>query len=118
MSRPTKKKKVVVTTSDRVPGKAPVKARRGSASTSKASQKPTDLIFSKPNFLWMIGGIVLIAIGMMLMSGGKMPSPDVWDPSLIYSPRRIILAPAIILLGLIVEIVAIFKKASPEARDA
>ena len=47
-----------------------------------------------------------------------MPSPDVWDENLIYSPRRIILAPALILLGLIVEIIAIFKKASPEAEEA
>ena len=112
MSNPSKKKKVVVTTS--APRKAAVKPRRGGTSPSKASVKPTDLVFGKVNFLWMIGGIVLIAIGLVLMSGGRMPSPDVWDPDLMYSPRRIIIAPALILLGLIVEIVAIFKKTTPE----
>lgn len=116
MSSPSKKKKVVVTTS--APAKAPVKARRSGTSSSQAPAKPTDLVFGKVNFLWMIGGILLIALGMVLMSGGKMPSPDVWDEDLIYSPRRIILAPALILLGLIVEIIAIFKKASPEAEEA
>lgn len=116
MSSPSKKKKIVVTTSNTA--KAPVRARRSSASAPKTQAKPTDLVFGKVNFLWMIGGVLLIALGLVLMSGGKMPSPDVWDESLIYSPRRIILAPAIILLGLIVEIIAIFKKAPPEAEEA
>ena len=58
----------------------------------------------------MLAGIGLIALGLILMQGGAMPSPDVWDDSLIYSTRRIILAPFVILLGLGVEIYAIFKK--------
>jgi hypothetical protein len=44
------------------------------------------------------------------MSGGHMPSPDVWDESLIYSTRRTLLAPVLILAGLSLQIVAIFTK--------
>jgi len=39
-----------------------------------------------------------------------MPSPEVWDESLIYSGRRITLAPMVILAGLIVNVYAIFVK--------
>jgi len=44
------------------------------------------------------------------MSGGHMPSPDVWDESLIYSPIRITVAPMLILAGLIVNVYAVFVK--------
>jgi hypothetical protein len=44
------------------------------------------------------------------MSGGSMPSPDVWDESLIYSFRRITLAPIVLIAGLIVSGMAIFVK--------
>jgi hypothetical protein len=39
-----------------------------------------------------------------------MPSPDEWEPERIYSFRRTVLAPIVILAGLAVEIYAIFKK--------
>jgi len=54
--------------------------------------------------------IGLIFLGMVLMSGGHMPSPDVWDESLIYSPIRITVAPILILAGLIVNVYAVFVK--------
>jgi len=55
-------------------------------------------------------GIGLIIIGMALMAGGSMPEPDVWDENRIYGFRRTVLAPILILAGLILQIVAIFKK--------
>ena len=61
--------------------------------------------------MWMGAGAGLILLGMLLMMGGSMPNPDVWDDSLIYSFRRTVLAPFVILAGLGVEIYAIFKKA-------
>ena len=81
------------------------------ASVVPASQKTMDkaLIFGKKNFLWILGGLALILLGLLLMSGGAMPSPDVWDDSIIYSFRRISLAPILILAGIILQIVAIFK---------
>ena len=57
----------------------------------------------------MLVGLALIAFGLVLMSGGEMPDPNTWDESLIYSSRRTLLGPATILLGLVLEIVAIFK---------
>lgn len=69
-----------------------------------------NLIFGKNNFRFILIGVGLIALGLILMSGGSMPSPDIWDESLIYSFRRITLAPIFIILGLIVNVYAIFIK--------
>lgn len=107
----TKKKKVITTKTVKTDGvnskgkvvKNKVKSRRGSSSSVK------ELSFGKSNFQLVILGLVLIALGMILMMGGGMPSPDVWDESRIYSFRRITLAPIVIIAGLIVEIFAIFR---------
>ena len=69
------------------------------------------MIFKKENYILMGAGFGLVVLGMLLMLGGSMPSPDVWDDSIIYSFRRIVLAPILILAGLVVEIFAIFKRA-------
>ena len=55
--------------------------------------------------------MVLIALGMFLMSGGKSnENPAVFDKDAIYSPIRITLAPILIIAGLVVEVFAIFRK--------
>jgi hypothetical protein len=76
----------------------------------KAGKVKNELIFGRVNYLWMLAGAVLVVIGLALMTGGRMPSPDVWDDQLIYSFRRTVLAPVVILAGFVVEIFAIFKK--------
>ncbi len=75
-----------------------------------ASLPKEELIFGKQNYILMGAGFGLIALGMLLMSGGAMPSPDVWDEDIIYSFRRTVLAPFVMLVGLVVEVYAIFKK--------
>jgi len=67
-------------------------------------------LFGKENFIWMIGGIVIIAFGMMLMSGGASKDPTVFDQKEVYSTTRITIAPLLIAIGLGVEVFAIFKK--------
>jgi hypothetical protein len=47
---------------------------------------------------------------MVLMSGGKSIDPKVFDTKEVYSTTRITIAPALIILGLVIEIYAIFKK--------
>lgn len=68
-------------------------------------------LFSKENYLWMLAGLVLIALGLFLMSGGKSNAdPAVFDKEALYSPIRITVAPILILAGLVLEIFAIFRK--------
>lgn len=67
-------------------------------------------MFNRENYLWMLAGVILIALGMFLMSGGKGEDPSVQDPKEVYSFTRITIAPLLILAGLVVEIFAIFRK--------
>jgi len=68
-----------------------------------------ELIFGRQNYILMAAGFGLVLLGMLMMMGGGMPSPDVWDESIIYSTRITVIAPILILAGLILEIYAIFK---------
>ncbi len=77
---------------------------------SKSNQSELKPIFGKENYMWMIIGGIVILIGIILMTGGKNTDPNVFDKSLVYSARRITVAPILILLGLCIEIFAIFKK--------
>ncbi len=67
-------------------------------------------LFERQNLLLMLAGAVLIALGMILMVGGKSSDPAVFNYNEVYSFRRISVAPVLIIAGLIVEIYAIFKK--------
>ena len=75
----------------------------------KASLNTTPL-FGKENYTWMLVGIVLVVLGLILMAGGKSKDPNIFNANEVYSFRRITLAPVLILIGLGIEIYAIFKK--------
>jgi hypothetical protein len=66
--------------------------------------------------MWMLIGVAMIAVGMLLMAGGKSSDPNVFDANEVYSTRRITIAPLLILAGLVVEIYAIFK--SPKTKES
>jgi len=72
----------------------------------KKDQKP-QFLFSKHNYLIMFIGLVVIALGFILMAGGGSDDPAVFNPE-IYSWRRIRLAPTLVLIGLGIQIYAIF----------
>lgn len=65
-----------------------------------------DFIFKKKNFLVMLLGLGVIAVGFMLMSGGGSDNPNIFSED-IFSFRRISLAPALVLIGFGIEVYAI-----------
>ncbi len=67
-------------------------------------------LFGKDNYIWMAIGLVVLALGFFLMSGGKSDNPNVFNEKEIYSPVRITLAPLLIIIGFIIEIYALMKK--------
>ena len=67
-------------------------------------------LFGKENYRWMLIGIIVMALGLFLMAGGKSKDPNVFDPKEVYSFTRVTIAPILILAGLALEIFAIFKK--------
>jgi len=78
--------------------------------SSVRSQQEFPLLFDRKNYLIMAIGCGVIGFGLILMLGGGMKDPNVWDESVIYSFRRITLAPIFILAGLVVVGYSIFKK--------
>jgi hypothetical protein len=62
-------------------------------------------LFRKMNYILMGVGALLLLIGYICLSGGDVPD-DVFDGE-IFNTRRIVVAPILIFLGLVTEIVAI-----------
>ena len=78
---------------------------------AKKETKPTlDFAFGKENYKWMLIGVAIILLGFVLMSGGGSKDPKVFNDD-IFNFRRITLAPLVVLIGFVVEIYAILKKA-------
>ncbi len=67
-------------------------------------------LFTKDNYIWMAAGLLIMALGFILMSGGKSADPKVFNDSDVYSTTRITIAPILIIAGLVIEIFAIMKK--------
>lgn len=112
-ARPTKKK-VVKTTNSTPPKVVPTVSRTVAASETVTSATPavnhTPLIFNRQNYTLLGISAALIIGGMLLMLGGSQPDPDTWNPDIIYSTRITLLGPLVILSGLILAIVAIFRR--------
>jgi hypothetical protein len=73
-------------------------------------------IFTRDNYMWMLIGLAVIAVGMFLLSGGMSnKDPKVFDKDAVYSTTRITIAPILILAGLVIEIFAIFRKPKEKA---
>ena len=62
-------------------------------------------LFRKMNYILMGVGALFLLIGYICLGGGDVPD-DVFDGE-IFNARRIVVAPILIFIGLVVEIVAI-----------
>ena len=80
-------------------------------SITKKQQAPiTKSLFGKENYLMMLGGLIVMALGFFLMAGGKSSDPKVFNDDDVYSTTRITIAPLLIIAGFIIEIFAIMRK--------
>lgn len=81
--------------------------------TKKATAENNDnqdvMPFGKQNYIIVLIGIALIALGFILMIGGGSTDPDVFNEKM-FNFQRLTLAPILVLAGFVVEIVAIFWK--------
>src|SRR5690625_461182 len=102
-----RKKKVILTSKD---ANRMDTVRRKELESVNAVTHYNEFLFSLDSYIYMWIGIGLIVLGMFLMNGGHMPDDDTWDPGIIYSFRRITLAPLLILGGLGLQFYVIFKK--------
>lgn len=65
--------------------------------------------FGKRNYQLLIAGVIVMAIGFILMSGGGSEDPNIFSDA-IFNTRRLTIAPILILTGLVIEVFAILQK--------
>ncbi|MDD2287816.1 MAG: DUF3098 domain-containing protein [Bacteroidales bacterium] len=65
--------------------------------------------FERINYIWMLIGLALLALGYILLIGGGAKSPDEFNYSL-FNAQRLVVAPILMVLGLGVEVYAILLK--------
>ncbi len=76
----------------------------------KPNNTQREFLFGKENYMLMLAGLAILLIGFALMSGGKSADPTVFNDSEIFSFRRITLAPIVVMIGFLVEVVAIMRR--------
>jgi Protein of unknown function (DUF3098) len=79
-------------------------------SNDKKQPAQQNVLFGKDNYVWMLAGLIAMALGFFLMAGGKSSDPKVFDPNEVYSTTRITIAPLLIIAGFVIEIFAIMRK--------
>lgn len=66
-------------------------------------------LFRKANYILVGVGICFLVLGYILLSGGGSDDPEVFNPE-IYNTRRLVVAPLLMLIGLILPVVAIMYR--------
>jgi hypothetical protein len=84
-------------------------ATKNSAVAPKENKLNLQLAFGPINYILMVVGIVILAIGYVLLSGGGSDDPNTFNPAM-FDSRRLTVAPILIVLGFVVEIFAIMFK--------
>jgi len=74
----------------------------------KDNNQKQDFLFDKINYKIRLIGIIVIALGFLLMSGGGSDDPKVFSDA-IFNFRRIRLAPTTVLIGFGITVYAILK---------
>lgn len=95
---------------------AKIKENSGTTAIKEHKAAPANIeMFGKENYMWMLIGLAVLALGFFLMAGGKSADPKVFDEKEVYSTTRITIAPILIIAGFIIEIFAIMKKPKTNA---
>lgn len=81
---------------------------------NKNRDEEVSFVFGKLNYILLIAGIVVLALGYILLTGGGSDDPDVFNPEM-FDKRRLVVAPILIVVGLLTEIVAIMY--NPDKKD-
>ena len=67
--------------------------------------------FYKENYKYLFLGLIFLALGFILMIGGKSEDPNVFNEA-IFNTRRLTIAPLLLIIGFSIEFWAIMKRKS------
>ena len=65
--------------------------------------------FGRLNYVLMGVGLAILALGYILLTGGGSDDPNTFNPAM-FDNRRLVVAPILIVVGFVVEILAIMYK--------
>ncbi len=82
----------------------------------KKKKEEKVLLFDRSKYQWLIIGLLVTALGFILMIGGGSDDPGKFSED-IFSFRRLTLAPILVLAGYGIQIYAILKKSHNVAED-
>jgi hypothetical protein len=77
--------------------------------TQEEVKNKFDFVFGKKNYILMIVGLLFMVVGYLCLVGGGSNDPNVFNDA-IFSARRMVMAPILIIVGLVVEVFAIMIK--------
>ena len=66
---------------------------------------------TKNNYLLIVLGCIVITLGFILMSGGGTENPELFNEEELFSFRRITLAPFLTILGYMIVLFGVLKRA-------
>jgi hypothetical protein len=72
----------------------------------RKEQSKSEFIFGKKNYKFMFIGLLVIALGFILMAGGGSDDPNVWNDA-VFNFRRLRIAPGLVIIGFGIQIYAI-----------
>lgn len=71
--------------------------------------KSNKLAITRKGIILMIIGVAVLALGFILLSGGGLKDPQVFNRSM-FDFRRLVLAPLVMVAGIVVVIFGIMRK--------
>lgn len=80
--------------------------KKTKATNKTTEDVKTNFVFGTFNYITMGVGIVFLLIGYILLSGGGSKDPNVFNEAM-FDNQRLVAAPIMIVLGFVIEIVAI-----------
>ena len=88
----------------------------GSQKSAATEQSSFGFAFGPMNYILLVAGIVLLGLGYILLSGGGSDDPNVFNAEM-FNNRRMVVAPLLIVIGLVVEICAIMFRPKEKKED-
>ena len=88
-----------------------MKNKRDAAQKGQIDEKAFAIPYK--NILYILAGFAVMVLGYVLMAGGGSDDPNQFNEAM-FSFRRIVIAPVVILAGMVMVIVAIMYKGKKE----
>lgn len=71
-------------------------------------EKNTKMPITPKGLRYLLMGLIVMVSGYILMSGGGSDDPEVFNYAM-FDFRRMVVAPVVIILGIVIEVVAIMR---------